>query len=127
MHDHVLRPGVGPLRSARSLPGEYPVGDARPRSAPPGSHGGNLDINPLTRGCSLYLPAQAEGALVGPLAETSDYPVPTGLDEDLDETVTACVRPRSRCCRPVRQRMPRTPTRTSTQQPTSTSRRSWIS
>lgn len=32
------------------------------------------------------------GELVGPLAETTEYLVPTGLDEDLDEAVRACVR-----------------------------------
>lgn len=32
------------------------------------------------------------GALVGPLAETTDHLVPTGLDHDLDEAVRRCVR-----------------------------------
>ena len=32
------------------------------------------------------------GELAGPLAETSDYLVPTGLDEDLDVAVQNCVR-----------------------------------
>ncbi|MBC7401583.1 MAG: acetamidase/formamidase family protein [Microbacteriaceae bacterium] len=35
---------------------------------------------------------EAFGALVGPLVETTDYLVPTGMDEDLDEAVKACVR-----------------------------------
>ena len=90
----------------------------RPHSVPPGSHGGNIDINLLTEGSALYLPVQADGALayvgdphfaqgdgegaltameafgalVGPLVETTDYLVPTGMDEDLDEAVKACVR-----------------------------------
>ena len=34
----------------------------------------------------------AFGALVGPLVETSEFLVPTGLDEDLDEAVRECVR-----------------------------------
>jgi acetamidase/formamidase len=32
------------------------------------------------------------GAMTGPIAETSDFLVPTGLDEDLDAAVRACVR-----------------------------------
>lgn len=32
------------------------------------------------------------GELAGPLAETSEYLVPTGMDEDLDEAMRACVR-----------------------------------
>jgi acetamidase/formamidase len=32
------------------------------------------------------------GALVGPVAETTEYLVPTGMDEDLDEAVRRCVR-----------------------------------
>ncbi|WP_144763226.1 acetamidase/formamidase family protein [Curtobacterium sp. 9128] len=32
------------------------------------------------------------GALVGPIAETTDHLVPTGMDEDLDEAVRRCVR-----------------------------------
>ncbi len=32
------------------------------------------------------------GELVGPLAETSDYLVPTGLDPDLDVAMQNCVR-----------------------------------
>jgi acetamidase/formamidase len=35
---------------------------------------------------------EAFGALVGPLVETTEYLVPTGMDEDLDEAVKACVR-----------------------------------
>lgn len=35
---------------------------------------------------------EASGALVGPLVETTDCLVPTGMDEDLDEAVKACVR-----------------------------------
>lgn len=109
----------------------------RPHSVPPGAHGGNLDINLLTVGSTLYLPVQVPdalayvgdphfaqgdgevaltaleaslrvtldvevipagdaalhfGELVGPIAETADYLVPTGLDEDLDVAVANCVR-----------------------------------
>ena len=35
---------------------------------------------------------EAFGALVGPLVETTGYLVPTGMDENLDEAVKACVR-----------------------------------
>lgn len=111
--------------------------DARPHSVPPGPYGGNLDINLLTVGATLYLPVQVEGALAyvgdphfaqgdgevsltameaslqatvrldvvpredavrrfgelaGPLAETSEHLVPTGMDEDLDVAVQNCVR-----------------------------------
>ncbi len=111
--------------------------DERPHSVPPGSHGGNIDINLLTAGSRLYLPVQVEGALayvgdphfaqgdgevaltameaslratvrfdviakeealeqfgalVGPLAETSEFLVPTGMSADLDEAVQNCVR-----------------------------------
>jgi len=38
-------------------------GDERPHSVPPGTHGGNIDINLLTEGAVLYLPVQVPGAL----------------------------------------------------------------
>ncbi|WP_165067938.1 acetamidase/formamidase family protein [Marisediminicola senii] len=111
--------------------------EVRPHSVPPGRHGGNIDINLLTAGSSLYLPVQVDGALayvgdphfaqgdgevsltameaslrtdlrfevvtqadaiaqfgelVGPMAETSEFLVPTGMDEDLDEAMRQCVR-----------------------------------
>ena len=113
------------------------AGDQRPHSVPPGPHGGNIDINLLTVGASLYLPVQVEGALafvgdphfaqgdgevaltameaslratirfevvahedavrefgelVGPLAETSEFLIPTGMNEDLDIAVQDAVR-----------------------------------
>ncbi len=113
------------------------AGAERPHSVPPGPFGGNIDINLLTVGSTLYLPVQVTGALayvgdphfaqgdgevaltameaslrvrigleviaredavtafgelVGPLAETTDYLVPTGLDLDLDVAVQHCVR-----------------------------------
>lgn len=37
--------------------------DERPHSVPPGSHGGNIDINLLVEGTTLFLPVQVEGAL----------------------------------------------------------------
>lgn len=111
--------------------------DERPHSVPPGTHGGNIDLNLLIEGASLYLPVQVDGALAyvgdphfaqgggevaltaleaslratirfevvpaetavrdfgevaGPLAETSEYLVPTGLDADLDVAMQNCVR-----------------------------------
>lgn len=113
------------------------AGDERPHSVPPGPFGGNLDINLLGAGSTLYLPVQVAGALAyvgdphfaqgdgevaltafeaslrarlrfevipaadavatfgtlaGPLAETAEFLVPTGLDPDLDVAVQNCVR-----------------------------------
>lgn len=112
-------------------------GTERLHSVPPGPHGGNIDINLLTAGSTLYLPVRVEGALAyvgdphfaqgdgevsltameaslrarlrfdviprsralaafgefaSPLAETAEFLVPTGMHEDLDEAVRACVR-----------------------------------
>ena len=113
------------------------AGDQRPHSVPPGPHGGNIDVNLLTVGSSLYLPVQVDGALayvgdphfaqgdgevaltameaslratigfdvipaveaieqfgelVGPLAETAEFLIPTGMNEDLDLAMQDCVR-----------------------------------
>lgn len=113
------------------------AGHERPHSVPPGPHGGNIDINLLTVGASLYLPVQVDGALAyvgdphfaqgdgevaltameaslratlafevipqreaveqfgrlaGPLAETTEFLVPTGMNADLDLAVQDCVR-----------------------------------
>lgn len=38
------------------------AGSVRPHSVPPGSHGGNIDINLLVEGAVLYLPVQVDGA-----------------------------------------------------------------
>ncbi|MGD8195090.1 acetamidase/formamidase family protein [Herbiconiux sp. P18] len=126
-----------PLRPFLGIMGVAVAGDERPHSVPPGAHGGNIDINLLTVGSSLYLPVQVPGALAyvgdphfaqgdgevaltameaslrvtirfdlvpqdeavaafgqlaGPLAETSEFLVPTGMDEDLDVAVQNCVR-----------------------------------
>lgn len=137
-----LAPGASsgprfPLAPFLGIIGVAVAGDQRPHSVPPGAHGGNLDIRLLTPGATLYLPVQADDALVyvgdphfaqgdgevaltameaslratvrldvvaredavrrfgetaGPLAETSEYLVPTGLDEDLDVAMSNCVR-----------------------------------
>jgi acetamidase/formamidase len=126
-----------PLRPFLGTMGVAVAGNERPHSVPPGRHGGNIDINLLTEGASLYLPVQVEGALayvgdphfaqgdgevaltameaslrarlrfdvvpredalrlfgdqVGPVAETTEFLVPTGMNEDLDLAVRDCVR-----------------------------------
>ena len=125
------------LRPFLGVMGVAVAGAVRPHTVPPGPFGGNIDINLLTVGSTLYLPVQADGALAyvgdphfaqgdgevaltameaslrvtvgfdviaredavarfgdvaGPLAETSEYLVPTGMDEDLDLAVQNCVR-----------------------------------
>ena len=45
-----------------------------------------FDVIPAERAAREY------GAVTGPLAETHEYLVPTGLSEDLDEAVARCVR-----------------------------------
>lgn len=112
-------------------------GEQRPHSVPPGMHGGNIDINLLTVGSTLYLPVLVPGALAyvgdphfaqgdgevaltaleaslratlrfritkaddplapfvhahGPLVETPEYWVPTGMHEDLREAMKNAVR-----------------------------------
>ncbi len=126
-----------PLAPFLGIMGVAVAGDERPHTVPPGAHGGNLDINLLTAGATLYLPVQVAGALayvgdphfaqgggevaltameaslratvrldvvpreeavaqfgelVGPLARTREYLVPTGLDPDLDVATQNCVR-----------------------------------
>ncbi|MGA1837249.1 acetamidase/formamidase family protein [Herbiconiux sp. 11R-BC] len=126
-----------PLNPFLGIMGVAVAGDERPHSVPPGPHGGNIDINLLTVGSSLYLPVQVPGALAyvgdphfaqgdgevaltameaslrvtirfelvdqtdarrefgelaGPLAQTSEFLVPTGMDRDLDVAVQNCVR-----------------------------------
>ncbi|CAN5247389.1 acetamidase/formamidase family protein [soil metagenome] len=126
-----------PLHPFLGIMGVAVAGNVRPHSVPPGPHGGNIDINLLTVGASLYLPVQVDGALayvgdphfaqgdgevaltameaslratlrfevvahedavaefgalVGPLAETSEFLVPTGMNQDLDIAVQDCVR-----------------------------------
>ncbi len=126
-----------PLRPFLGVLGVAVAGDLRPHSVPPGPHGGNIDINLLVEGATLYLPVQVPGALAyvgdphfaqgdgevaltaleaslratvrldlvpasealerfgavaGPLAETREYLIPTGLDADLDVATANCVR-----------------------------------
>jgi acetamidase/formamidase len=63
-----LRFGAGrvvrfPLRPFLGLMGVAADTDEPVPSVPPGQHGGNLDVNELQVGSSLYLPVQAAGAL----------------------------------------------------------------
>ncbi|OZD40006.1 hypothetical protein CH252_29625, partial [Rhodococcus sp. 06-1477-1B] len=60
--------GGGPVVSFPLAPflgtmGVAVAGDERPHSVPPGAHGGNIDINLLVEGTTLFLPVQVEGAL----------------------------------------------------------------
>ncbi|MFT4294459.1 MAG: acetamidase/formamidase family protein [Micropruina sp.] len=50
------------LRPFLGVMGVAAAGDVRPHSVPPGPHGGNLDINLLVEGSTLYLPVQVPGA-----------------------------------------------------------------
>lgn len=52
-----------PLAPFLGIMGVAVADEARPHSVPPGAHGGNLDINLLTVGSTLYLPVQVAGAL----------------------------------------------------------------
>ena len=126
-----------PIAPFLGIMGVAVSGSTRPHSVPPGAHGGNIDINLLQVGATLYLPVQVPGALAyvgdphfaqgdgevaltaleaslrvtlrfdvvpavvakrqfgeldGPLVQTAEHLVPTGLHEDLDEAVRRCVR-----------------------------------
>ena len=52
-----------PLAPFPGIVGVAVAGDERPHSVPPGAHGGNLDINLLQAGATLYLPVQVDDAL----------------------------------------------------------------
>lgn len=52
-----------PLAPFLGIMGVAVAGERRPHSVPPGPHGGNIDINVLTAGATLYLPVQVEDAL----------------------------------------------------------------
>jgi acetamidase/formamidase len=132
--EHSVRFPLAPFLGTMGVAVE---GDVRPHSVPPGRHGGNIDINLLTVGSTLYLPVQVPGALAyvgdphfaqgdgevaltameaslratirfdvmsqpealaafgklaGPLVQTGEYLVPTGMDVDLREAMKNCVR-----------------------------------
>lgn len=52
-----------PLAPFLGTMGVAVAGDERPHSVPPGTHGGNIDINLLVEGTTLFLPVQVEGAM----------------------------------------------------------------
>jgi acetamidase/formamidase len=52
-----------PLAPFLGIMGVATIGDERAHSVPPGPHGGNIDINLLVEGSTLYLPVQVDGAL----------------------------------------------------------------
>lgn len=52
-----------PLAPFLGTMGVAVAGDEHPHSVPPGRHGGNIDINLLVEGTTLFLPVQVEGAL----------------------------------------------------------------
>ena len=52
-----------PLSPFLGIMGVAVAGEDRPHSVPPGAHGGNIDINLLGPGSTLYLPVQVPGAL----------------------------------------------------------------
>ncbi len=52
-----------PLAPFLGTMGVATAGAERAHSVPPGTHGGNIDINLLTEGSALYLPVQVHGAL----------------------------------------------------------------
>jgi acetamidase/formamidase len=66
----VGRLDYGPGRAARfplapflGVVGVAPATEEPVHSTPPGSHGGNIDLNELVAGTSLYLPVTVDGAL----------------------------------------------------------------
>ncbi|MFE0420362.1 acetamidase/formamidase family protein [Streptomyces tendae] len=76
---------------------------ARRHSVPPGVHGGNIDVNLMTAGSTVYLPVQTEGALfyVGdPHYAQGDGEVAlTALEAPLRSTFRLDVIPRDRMLR----------------------------
>ena len=52
-----------PLKLFHGIMGVAVNSKAKPNSVPPGEYGGNLDINELTAGATLYLPVLVDGAL----------------------------------------------------------------
>ncbi len=127
------RPVRFALNPFLGIMGVAAAGSERPHSVPPGAFGGNIDINLLGVGSSLYVPVQVDDALAyvgdphfaqgdgevaltaleaslrvtvrfevmpgdafagttGPVAETDEFLIPTGMDPDLDVAMQNCVR-----------------------------------
>lgn len=51
-----------PMRPFLGIMGVTVDSDERPNSIPPAEYGGNIDLNELTEGATLFLPVQIEGA-----------------------------------------------------------------
>lgn len=88
-----------PLAPFLGTMGVAVAGDQRPHSVPPGSHGGNIDINLLVEGAAIYLPVQVAGALayVGDphFAQGDGEVALTALEASLRATVRFDVIPRA--------------------------------
>jgi len=92
-----------PLAPFLGTMGVAVAGQDRPHSVPPGSHGGNLDINLLVEGAALYLPVQVPGALayVGDphFAQGDGEVALTALEASLRATLRLEVVPRAEALR----------------------------
>jgi acetamidase/formamidase len=92
-----------PLAPFLGTMGVAVAGGERPHSVPPGSHGGNIDINLLTEGAVLYLPVQVDGALayVGDphFAQGDGEVALTALEASLRATLRFDVVPRAEALR----------------------------
>lgn len=89
-----------PLAPFPGIVGVAVRGNERPHSVPPGRHGGNVDINLLTAGSTIYLPVQVDDALMyvgDPHFAQGDGEVAlTALEASLRLTVRLDVLPRER-------------------------------
>lgn len=88
-----------PIAPFLGIMGVAVAGDERPHSVPPGPHGGNVDINLLQAGSTLYLPVQVDDALayVGDphFAQGDGEVALTALEASLRVTVRLDVLPRA--------------------------------
>jgi acetamidase/formamidase len=97
---HALRRPVRfPLAPFLGVMGVATPGEHRLHSTPPGRHGGNIDINMLVEGTTLYLPVQVTGAglYVGDphFAQGNGEIALTALEAPLRATLTVDVIPRA--------------------------------
>ncbi|GAA4628248.1 acetamidase/formamidase family protein [Cellulomonas oligotrophica] len=88
-----------PIAPFLGIMGVAVAGDVRPHSVPPGAHGGNVDINLLQAGSTLYLPVQVDDALayVGDphFAQGDGEVALTALEASLRVTLRLDVLPRA--------------------------------
>jgi acetamidase/formamidase len=93
------RPVRFPLAPFLGVMGVATPGALRLNSTPPGRHGGNIDINMLIEGTTLYLPVQVEGAglYVGDphFAQGNGEIALTALEAPLRATLTVEVIPQA--------------------------------